>query len=331
MNKAKFDKEKKNIKLLLQYFTHYGFRHAFWTFADGLCARLKIQKAYEYTDWKRYEICKDYLRKHYGEIIDKYRNAEIEEPVERISPDSNIWVFWWQGEDKLPYPVNICVQSIRRHAGKHPVVLITEENYQDYVELPEYIMNKFLDGRISIATFSDILRFELLYKYGGIWLDSTYYFTDDIQAEVYEKSFFSISIPNGRKYVVTKDIWSISFMAMTKSHPISAYMREAFTAYWEKEDVTIAYLLADCFMAIGYEDVPTFRKMIDMVPSNNEGVFDMLGSIRNTPCSKEEYASKMIRGGYTYIHKLTYKESFLSEVDGKKTYFGWLIDGESDG
>lgn len=330
MNKAKLDKEKKNVKLLFQYFSHFGFQHGFWTFADAICARLKIQKAYEYADWKRYEICKAYLRKHYGNLIDSYLNAKLEEPIDKIHEDSNIWIFWWQGEENLPYPVNLCIQSIRRHAGKHPVVVITEKNYKDYVELPEKIMRKFSNGIISLATFSDILRFELLYMYGGIWLDSTYYFTGDIQPEVYENSFFSISIPNGRKYVVTKDIWSISFMAMTKNHPIAKYMRDAFREYWKSENITLAYLLVDCFMAIGYEDVPLFRKIINAVPANNEGVFDMLTEIRNIPCSKEDYLSKIVCGRSTYIHKLTYKERFLEEVNGQKTYFGWLICSESD-
>lgn len=323
MNKTKLDKEKKNVMLLFQYFIHYGFQHGFWTLADGLCARLGIQKAYQYADKKRYEMCKNYLRTHYKELIEKYRNADLIEPSDTISGKSNIWVFWWQGEKKLPYPVDLCIQSIREHAGEHPVIVTTEKNYSDYVEIPKYIMQKFSDGIISLASFSDILRFELLYKYGGIWLDSTYYFTDEIQREVYEKSFFSISNPYGRKWVVTKDIWSISFMAMTQHHPIAEYMREAFRVYWKHEKVNIAYLLVDCFMAIGYENIAVFKKMIDAVPANNTGVFDLLEPIRNEVCTQQEFEKLM---GDTYIHKLTYKKKYIAEVGGKKTYFGRLIE-----
>ncbi len=322
MNRAKIDKEKKNVKLLFQYFAHYGFQHGFWTLVDGLCCRLKIQKVYEHADKRRYEICKGYLRKQYGELLVKYRNTNLNVLTDKISAKYNIWVFWWQGEQKLPYPVDLCIQSIKKHAGEHTVIVITEHNYKEYVDIPEYIIQKFTDGIISITSFSDILRFELLYIYGGIWLDSTYYFTNKIQSEVYEKSFFSVSNPNGRKWVVTKDIWSISFMAMTQNHPIAAYMREAFRLYWKKENINIAYLLADCFMAIGYEDIPAFKKTIDAVAPNNTGVFDLLEPIRNEVCTQQEFERLM---GDTYIHKLTYKEKYVAEVEGKKTYFGRLI------
>lgn len=323
MNKAKLEKEKKNVKLLLQYFTHYGFQHGFWTLADGLSYRLKVQKLYEYADLKRYDICKNYLRKSYNYVVEKYKDAHLKVPTDKISEEANIWIFWWQGEQKLPYPVNLCIQSIKKHAGKHPVVVVTENNYKEYVDIPEYIIQKFAEGIISLAAFSDIIRFELLYNHGGIWLDSTYYFTNEIQRDVYNTSFFSIANPNGRKWVVTKDIWSISFMAMTKKHPIAAYMRDAFREYWKMENTIIAYLLVDCFMAIGYEDIPLFKKIIDSVPINNTGVFDLLQPIRNTVCTQQEFEELM---GNTYIHKLTYKEKYIPQINGKKTFFGRLIE-----
>ena len=39
--------------------------------------------------------------------------------------------------------------------------------------MPEYIVKKWEKGRIPAALFSDLLRLELLIKYGGTWIDST--------------------------------------------------------------------------------------------------------------------------------------------------------------
>lgn len=315
-------KEIQNLKLAIKYFSYFGFKHGFWSVLDGLCRRLNLSKLYAYADKKRYDNCKCYLRKKYGDIIQKYKNSNLTIPTNTISPTSTIWVFWWQGMQSLPYPVNLCIESIKRHAKNHPVIVITKENYEKYVRLPSCIMKKFNDGLISVAHFSDILRFELLYLYGGIWLDSTYYVSDSLDNVIYDKNFFSISNSNGRKWVVTKDIWSVSFLAMTRNHPIAAYMRDCFRLYWDKENIILAYLLVDCFISIGYEDIPMFKKIIDSVPENNIGVFDLLNSIRNKVCTKEDFEYLM---GNTYIHKLTYKQKYIPEVNGAKTYFGYLI------
>ena len=101
------------------------------------------------------------------------------------------------------------------------------------------------------------------------------------------------------------------------------FMCEALRTYWMKEDANIVYLLADSFMAIGYEDIPLFRNMIENVPENNTGVFDLLEPIRNETCMQQEFEKLM---GDTYIHKLTYKEKYDAEIKGHKTYFGRLIE-----
>ena len=322
MNKAKLEKEKKNAKLLFQYFAHYGFSHGFWTFVDAFCSRLKIQKVYENADKKRYEYCKNYLRKNYSDIIKKYQNTNLAESLDTISEESNIWVFWWQGEKELPYPVDLCLQSIKANRGKHEVIVITKDNFRDYVTLPSFIIEKFESGKMPIALFSDVLRFELLNHYGGIWLDSTFYMTGKLSSEIYSHCFYSIANDHGRKWCVTKDLWSICLMAMGKGNPLAAYLCDMNKIYWKKEDINIAYLLSDCFIAIAYEDIEAFKNMIDLVPTNNTGVFDLLEPIRNEICSQQEFKNLM---GETYIHKLTYKEKYIAEVDGKKTYFGWHI------
>ena len=41
------------------------------------------------------------------------------------------------------------------------------------MELPGYIVEKWGKGQIPAALFSDLLRLQLLIKYGGMWIDST--------------------------------------------------------------------------------------------------------------------------------------------------------------
>lgn len=39
--------------------------------------------------------------------------------------------------------------------------------------MDEFFINKFNNKKITIQTFSDILRFKLINKLGGVWIDST--------------------------------------------------------------------------------------------------------------------------------------------------------------
>lgn len=157
-----------------------------------------------------------------------------------------------------------------------------------------------------------------------MWLDSTYYLTDDLQSDIYKCSFYSICHAGRRKWVVSKDRWSLSMLASGQENDFVSYCYDMLMAYWENEDVLIGYLLLDCIIALGFEQIEPFEELISRIPPNNLGVFDFLEPIRNVAVDEIRFQS-MMKG--TYIHKLTYKESMLPATKaGEKTYFGRLIE-----
>lgn len=83
-----------------------------------------------------------------------------------------IWVFWWQGELAMPPVIKECYKSILRNCNGRTVVLLDQNNFKDYITLPDYILRKFYEGVISKTHFSDILRVGLLKEYGGMWIDA---------------------------------------------------------------------------------------------------------------------------------------------------------------
>ena len=83
------------------------------------------------------------------EIISKYKNQTCDS-CENIDATSPIWVCWWQGKENMPDIVKACYNSIQKHACNHPVILITEENFRNYIDMPEYIINKQKEGYIDI-------------------------------------------------------------------------------------------------------------------------------------------------------------------------------------
>ena len=71
---------------------------------------------------------------------------------------------YWDGD--MPPGINECMQSIR---DKNKWC---EYKLWDKASLPEMEMQPLIDRCASSREASDVIRAELLYKYGGIWLDS---------------------------------------------------------------------------------------------------------------------------------------------------------------
>ncbi len=101
--------------------------------------------------------------KHYFSYLLPMTSQDLKEQ----NGDENIWVCWLQGYENAPAIVKTCIDSVRKNAGNHKVILLNEKNMLDYVDLPDYIIQKYRNGIIPIQNFSDILRFALLKQRGG--------------------------------------------------------------------------------------------------------------------------------------------------------------------
>ena len=128
-----------------------------------------------------------YLERDFSYLIDRYKDK----PLGAVVPEHRyIWVMWWQGEQAAPELVRMCIDSIRRNANGAEVVVITKDNYRDYVDIPDYIIEKHRAGVISFAHLADITRMFLLAEYGGLWLDSTIYVSRAIPEDIFTKAAY---------------------------------------------------------------------------------------------------------------------------------------------
>lgn len=99
-----------------------------------------------------------------------------------------IWWSWLQGENEAPELAKVCLESLRRNFPEYKIVVITNDNLGDYIELPQKILDKFNAGWIKGAQFADIIRLNLLAKYGGVWMDATVFCTGNRFIKVIETS-----------------------------------------------------------------------------------------------------------------------------------------------
>ncbi len=81
----------------------------------------------------------------------------------------NIWIYW-ENINRNSYPtfIKLCMNTMIKHLGpKYNLIFLNEKSIKKY--LP-HIRNDF--DNLKIAQKVDYYRIELLYKYGGIWIDA---------------------------------------------------------------------------------------------------------------------------------------------------------------
>lgn len=237
-----------------------------------------------------------------------------------------IWCCWWQGKDNMPELVRLCHARLKQiiPSDKVQLHLITFDNYQKYVVFPEHILNKFNSGVITMTTMSDVLRFLLLEKYGGYWLDATVFFTGKIPKEYFSAEFYCqrmvSNIQQARREACGCN-WCGFSMAGPAHSIVFRFMNDAFSKWWKDYDTIIDYVLIDYLLLTGYKHIPAITEIIDSVPDNNEDIFEMY-KVLNQPYSRELFEQLTVRN---VMHKLTYKEKvFKSTEDGTMTLYGFI-------
>ncbi len=199
----------------------------------------------------------------FKKYVSHYRYSSLSEQGDTI------WIFWWQGLEQMPPVVRACYQSVLKNKGIYKVILLDKTNYQDYVDIPEYIISKLDEGKISITHFSDVLRFNLLGKYGGWWLDATIYTTHVIEVR---KTLYTIKQSYSKEYI-SEGLWASFLWYMPKRHPLALFLRDCLHLYWEKHDSIIAYLLTDHLIKVFYDYNQSFQSEISKLIVENSDLY----------------------------------------------------------
>jgi hypothetical protein len=222
----------------------------------------------------------------------------------------------------MPELVRLSYRSICAHANGRPVILLTKENYKDYISIPDHVMEKLEKGAITITHFSNILRVSLLYEYGGIWLDATIFVTKPLP-DFTGFEFYSAKRNKNNDTNVGRGRWSGYFLYARPHNLLFEFLRNFLFDYWQKHDMLPIYLLFDHSIAFAYDSIPDVKRMFDALPLNNMELKD-LRSVLNDAYDSKIY-NEITRE--TYIHKLTHKKEYykLTE-DGKLTFYGYICN-----
>lgn len=289
----------------------WNFGYVVWNFIWWLSWSIKLQKLNKLATNKKTIYIEKHLIKHYSDIIEKYRIAE-ESCVE--CKDFKIWVFWGQGEDKMPALVKACYNKMIENNPN--IQFIDMSNVREFVELPEIVYEKLRTGNLLYAHFSDIVRNTLLARYGGLWLDATVYTPNKVPEIVKQCTFFSPHDKNSSTF------WCSYAMGSNKINSTTfSFTRDMLITVCTKEDAWPEYLFQDRLFDFAYKHIPATRTAINATPENNNRRY-MLFALMNKPYDENTY-TELTKDNF--IFKLSYKAHYKLECDGKQTYYAKLI------
>lgn len=223
-----------------------------------------------------------------------------------------VWSCWWQGEADAPDIVKACWQSQRNNLSedvRH--VVITKDNYFDYITIPGYILEKFEDGNNLTAHLSDFIRVSLLYKYGGVWLDATVLLLEELPEECWELPLYSWrseKIDNLTLFA-SESKWTTWFLAAQKGSVLYQFIMEAFLYYFSIYEKIDYYFTLDFFISIGTNILAGVSEQFRLVPYNNETAARLIGHL-NEPYSGEKFR-EYCEG--SFLQKLTWHRNDYAE------------------
>jgi len=301
---------KKGIKL----YKNFGSKVTFASFCSSA-----FRWPMSITRWKD-KVILDYLEKNYSNIIQKYKSFT----KKNLNEKSNIiWSIWWQGEDNAPEIVKTCFSSVRRNCGCKEFKIITKENFSDYIKLPEHVLKKLDEKIISLTHLSDILRFYLLSRYGGMWIDATIFAAANISDEIFERDYYVIRHEeNPHSYGVNRDRWITYLQAARKENILCSFGYDFLVEYWKKRNFLIDYMLIDYTVELAYQNFPECKKLLDSVPLNNPEI-EGLRPLLNSAWDEKKFEDLT---NSTNFFKLTWKHEFQKNISGQKTFWGKICN-----
>jgi len=228
-----------------------------------------------------------------------------------------LYILWFQGFDNSPDIVKKCVQSWKHYNPDWNIILLDNNNLQDYINFEEYPMLR--KTSIHKCHLSDIVRVILLQKYGGCWTDSTTFCNKPLtewSPNYIREGFFAFQKPGPDRLLSN---W---FLYADKDNYILDKWYEKTVEYYSKNNRAEKYLIHHYMFGNLYESDIIFKEMWDKVPKlqanglgphyiQEKGMFKIL----------IERIKNDIDRKITPLYKLTYKCKFPEYDINLITYY----------
>ena len=230
-----FSHYKRRTKSFINYLKKYKDRNDYEVPRNkNIMAEINREKVYQQMEKQFADVIRDGVT-----VYDKQSKSD------------KVWICWFQGEQNAPMIVKAAMASVKKNLPDRDIVIISDENISDYVQFPDYILEKRKKGIIGPAHFSDLLRIELLCKYGGIWIDATVFCSSpEIPECIKDAPLFVYKVmklsPQDRIPIVASN-W---FISAYTNQPILLLTRKLLFEYWKTVDYIDDYFIFHILFAL---------------------------------------------------------------------------------
>lgn len=227
--------------------------------------------------------------------------AKAEEKRAEPISEPKVFIYWGQGFENAPDVVRACKIEADRLHQPGDIVYLDDSNLSEWIDLPQSVHDI---KKVSMAAFADVLRFSLLAKYGGVWMDATCMPTRRMQdvypALIAGSGFFAFNRPGQNDGQMSN--W---FLASKPGSYIAIMCRDALLMYWALHDRVITYFFMHQMFRHMYRLDGRFHRLWNSatrMPDNPTAVNRMLRTDRDLVDFKSAMAG-------SFVHKLSYKLS----------------------
>lgn len=278
-------------------------------------------KSKQFLVWneRRKNSIMDFLEKELRELVLDYQNKS--DQIVSTETEMPIWVFWWQGESAMPPIIQLCLESKKRNAGEHPIYVLDKHNYQDYISLPEYILDAFMKKKISIVNLSDIIRTALLAQYGGLWLDASIFCYKQIPESCFECDIYTIKHNIKDKKFISEYRWTTFLLGGKAGNKLYCFLSDAFYILLKKYGTFIDYFTLDYLINLAYTEIQDIHQVIENMKVNQPDCDELTDKLNENYKLTDAWLKE---NKDTCFYKIKWKQTFLESRDGELTYFGML-------
>jgi hypothetical protein len=148
-----------------------------------------------------------------------------------VTLSRNIFTYWHQGWGSVPPVVELCMRSLRRNHDGWDIHALDANSANEWLEPIPIPAKKW--RRLPLPHRSDIIRTQLLLRYGGVWADPTVWFAgqmDEWLNERMDSGMFMFHRP-GRDRLISN--W---FIAAEAGNALLTRLYEELCRYWRKNE-----------------------------------------------------------------------------------------------